>query len=251
MIQKKLGQVEWLEFELLSGIPELSHAVFLRHGGVSQGPFASLNLGDRVEDIPSCVKANRERVAQLLSLPHLVVASQCHGDTVIEVNQDLLFDLPPCDALVTEQPSIGLMVTHADCQAAILYDPRHHVVAVVHSGWRGSVQNIFGKTVTFLQGRFGSKPKELLACIGPSLGPEESEFIHFQDELPPSFWDFQIKPTFFDFWSISREQLLDCGLLPHHLEIAKISTFANSKDYYSYRRDKITGRHGTVVALKY
>jgi copper oxidase (laccase) domain-containing protein len=129
-------------------------------------------------------------------------------------------------------------------------------VANVHAGWRGQVKQIYRITLDKMACVFGTRPEEVLVCISPSLGPDHSEFIHYQEELPTDFLLFQTKPTYFDLWAISQYQLESCGVLPHHIEIAKIDTYAHPDDFFSYRREKatghtdpITGSHGTVVAL--
>ena len=109
--------------------------------------------------------------------------------------------------------------------------------------------NIYREAIQAMQQTFGSHPSELLVCISPSLGPEEAEFIHYQSELPEEFWSFQVRPTDFDFWSISEYQLQAEGILPHHIEVARLSTYANAKDFFSYRRDKTTGRHAACITL--
>ena len=141
------------------------------------------------------------------------------------------------------------MIKHADCQAAIFYDPVHHAVSCVHAGWRGNVQNIYAHAIAFMAGKFHSQPADILVCISPSLGPHFSEFKNYKTEFPESFWPFQIRPNYFNLWEISRTQLQECGILPHHIEIASICTYANEQDFFSYRRDKVTGRNATVVAL--
>ena len=121
---------------------------------------------------------------------------------------------------------------YADCQIALIYDPVNHAAANIHSGWRGSVANIFQEAILGMQQNYGSHPSNLLVCISPSLGPDEAEFIHYRKELPEPFWDYQVRPTYFDFWSITEAQLQAAGILPHHIEIARISTHANSKDFF-------------------
>ena len=141
------------------------------------------------------------------------------------------------------------MIKHADCQAAIFYDPVHKALANVHCGWRGNVKNIYRVAVQKMKFTFGTNPKDLLVGISPSLGPDHSEFIHYQTEWPEEFWRFQVRPNYLDLWAIARDQLEQCGLLPHHIEVAGICTFANPQDFFSHRRDKITGRHATVAML--
>ena len=85
--------------------------------------------------------------------------------------------------------------------------------------------------------------------ISPSLGPQSAEFTHYRHELPESFWAFQINPNYFNFWEISRWQLETEGILPHHIQIAEIDTRSTPEDYFSYRREKISGRHGSFIEL--
>lgn len=243
---KKKGDVQWLEFDLLTEIPGLVHGVLLRHGGVSSAPYHSLNAGGGSGDDPQKVDRNRKIIQDTFNLPSLISGYQKHG---INIACPLHGDLGDCDGLMTNQPGYGLMIKHADCQAAIFYDPVHRAVANVHAGWRGNVQNIYAETVKAMRAQMGSRPEDLLVCISPSLGPEASEFKNYKTELPEPFWSFQIKPTYFNLWEISRYQLLECGILPHHIEIASICTHANEKDFFSYRRDKVTGRNSTVVSI--
>ena len=246
MIRKKCGLIEWFEFDIFADIPTLQHGIFLRHGGISLCPFSSLNISYNVGDEEHSVASNLEKVSEITNVSTLVSSRQCHGKNIVEVQTH---QPPTCDGLTTSRTQLGLLITHADCQAAILYDPIHHAVANVHCGWRGNVQNIYHETVSFMKMCYGSNPQDLIVGISPSLGPEQSEFIHYQKELPRSFWEYQIKPYHFDLWEISRSQLIQSGILPHHIEIAQVCTYENSQDFFSYRRDKTTGRHGTVVSL--
>jgi len=255
MIRKEKKGIVWLEFNLLQPYSELTHGVFLRHGGVSLPPFGSLNLGENTGDKAEAVAENRQRVKSLLELPHLLGASQVHGHQIHEVSHENLNVKPECDALVTWQGGVGLLVQHADCQAAIFYDPETRVVANVHCGWRGHVHNIYAKTVAYFHSHFGTSPKDLLVCISPSLGPEAAEFVNFQEEIPEPFHRFQTRPTRFDLWAIAKWQLEVAGVDPKHIEIAKECThsppeYSLKQPFFSYRREKKTGRHGTVVGLK-
>jgi polyphenol oxidase len=246
--------LNWLTFDLLSACPRVRHAVFLRSGGVSEGPFKSLNTGWHVGDNPLHVEKNLLLIRNHLHhfIPewsHFVWGRACHATALAEVDQQSPHELINYDGLLTAQPSITLLMKHADCQVALFYDPVQHVAANIHAGWRGSVGNIYQKTIQHMQHLYGSDPANLLVCISPSLGPQEAEFIHYRTELPESFWCFQIQPNYFDFWSISENQLIQAGILSHHIEMARLSTYANPTDYFSYRRDKITGRHATCITL--
>lgn len=254
MQRHKNQDLEWLEFNILSDIPNLKHAIFLRHGGSSEGAYRSLNAGYYVGDNPLHVNQNIQKIKGVLKeggpgWNNLVRGKGAHGKSIAVVHDQSPEEIIDVDGLMTSTPGTSLMMTHADCQTAIFYDTKHHAIANIHSGWRGSVANIYGEAVESMRKIFGSTPSEILVCISPSLGPEEAEFIHYRTELPEEFWSFQARPTYFDFWSISESQLQAAGILPHHIEVARLSTYSNPLDFYSYRRDKVTGRHATCVTL--
>ena len=242
--KSKLG---WLEFDLLKGRP-LAHGVFARGGGTSVGPYKSLNVSDSVGDQPDCVKVNRERIRHTLNADHLIIPHQEHGVNIVRITKNNAHQTHHADAIFTTEKKIALGVTHADCQAAIFYDPEHHAIALVHAGWRGNVQNIYAKVVDALKHQLGTDPRHLIACISPSLGPDHAEFENYKKELPQDFWSFQVKPHYFDLWQVAKMQLSGCGISDKNIEIANLCTFCN-EDYYSYRRDKTTGRNATVAVL--
>jgi YfiH family protein len=249
MKRKKHQDIEWLEFELLSGIPNLTHGVFLRHGGVSGPPFHSLNFGYTSGDDRTAVFHNRNQILKLLDLAKLITGKQNHGKRVdlVDANYE---PKEFADGLITQEKNLGILMTHADCQAAIFYDPVHHAVANVHCGWRGNVQNIYRETILAMKEKVGTAPQDLIVCISPSLGPEASEFKNYKEEFPSTFWGYQFKPNYFDLWKIANDQLENEGVLSHHIEIAALCTFTHTEDFFSYRREKITGRNATVVGLK-
>lgn len=249
MIRKSANGIEWLEFELLANEPELVHGVFLRHGGVSEGAYASLNAGGRRGDEVSKVEENRRRVKQALDASTSVAIDQVHGNSV-KVVTEADGKMGEADALITKLTDVGLMIMHADCQVAVIYDPIHHCVANVHCGWRGNVKNIYQAAIQRMVDVFGSKPADLLVGISPSLGPNHSEFVNYRIEFPEEFWEFQVRPEYFDLWAITETQLKECGILPHHLEMARICTFSNPQDFFSYRRDRVTGNHATLAKLR-
>lgn len=243
-------KIQWLEFDLLKHYPHVQHAVVLRHGGVSQKNHATLNLGSATSDVPNAVKLNREEVRKTFQLKHLVFPQQTHGVEVARITAENALHPPQADALFTTEKNIGLAVTHADCQAAVFYDPKHEAVAVAHCGWRGNVQNYYAIVVEKLQQQIGTRPQDLIVCLSPSLGPDHSEFKNYKEEFPPELWDFQVKPFYFDLWAIAKKQLVGAGVPEKQIEITSICTYCAEKDYFSHRRDKETGRNATFVALK-
>jgi polyphenol oxidase len=240
-------------FPHLAGFPEVVHGVFTRQGGVSAGPYASLNLSFAVGDAPELVRENRRRVARTLGLADLVGADQVHGlqESVIHAGLPLPdLEIPEVDILITREPGLGLLIKQADCQAVLLYDPERRVAANVHCGWRGQVAGILGAAVARLQETFHCRPESLVAGIGPGLGPCCAEFRNFSREFPQSFWKYQVRPAYFDLWRLSRDQLAAAGLKPHHIDIAGVCTRCRAGAFYSYRRDGLSGRQGAVIALK-
>ena len=230
------------------------HAMFTCAGGASEAPFASLNLGHHVGDADERVRANRERVLAAVGLRRLVSVHQVHGDRILRVERRHLHTEPEgYDALISTLPDTGVMIQHADCQAILLEAPAAKIVAAIHCGWRGSVLDLIGKTILCLHNEYGVAPADLLAVIGPSLGPCCAEFIHYATELPAWMHAFQAQPRHFDFWAISRAQLLDAGLLPDRIDIAGLCTRCDPQ-FFSYRRaraeaDGVTGRNGSIVGL--
>lgn len=234
MLRKGTDGLVWLEFELMQNFPTVQHGVFL-----------NLDLSDRhhVKD--------QERVIDLFGCEEGVKLKQVHRDALVKIDTfSSKFQIyEGFDGVLTCKKGLGLLIRHADCQAAIFYDPIQQALANVHAGWRGSVQNIYQKTIQKMVQWFGSHPADLHVCIGPSLGPNFAEFKNYRQELPTHFWEFQVRPTYFDFWAISTQQLINAGVPPSQIEIAKICTYENASQYFSYRRQKKTPHHGTLVAL--
>jgi hypothetical protein len=231
------------------------YAMFDRHGGVSEEMYASLNVGHHVGDREEAVQENRRRVRESLDVPVLLSAKQIHDTGIYCLKEPLTVDreVEGFDALITDLPGAGLMIQQADCQAVLLFDPRKEVIAAVHCGWRGSVQGILARVITTMAENYGTAPADLQAVISPSLGPCCAEFVNYQRELPAEFQLFMVRDNYFDFWQLSRYQLMSMGLSEQRITTAEICTCC-SNDYFSYRRasrlhDGLTGRNCSVIAL--
>jgi len=232
-------KLEWLEFDLLHPFNHVSHGVFLRHLDLSI-----------VGQLPNEVHANRELVRKKVEANNLVFPHQVHGSHVERVTSKNIGRTPHADAIFTTEKNLALGVTHADCQAAIFYDPVHEAIAVVHAGWKGLANYIYARTFEAMQRDIGTQPQNHLVCISPSLAPDCAEFKNYKQELPQEFWSFQSKPNHFDLWAIAKKQLTSLGILEKNIEVAEVCTHCHPKEYFSYRREKDTARHGTIVALK-
>lgn len=255
MEKKTKKNLEWFEFDLLKNFSEITHGVFSRKGGVSNFPSGSLNVGGSVGDDPKNVLENRKRIKEALDFQKLVIGKQQHEDQVLEVDPYIREDwqsiLPDSsDGIFTKKSNVGLCVFHADCQAALMFDPKKRVIANIHCGWRGNKKNIYEKAVYILKNACGVDPKDLLVCISPSLGPSFSEFIHYKKEWPISFHKYKNEKNYFDLWQMSYDQLKKIGIKNDHIEIAKICSFEEEENFFSYRRDRNSGRNATVIGLK-
>ncbi|MFA4902227.1 MAG: polyphenol oxidase family protein [Desulfobaccales bacterium] len=247
------GEPKSYRSPVLAALPAVVHGFFTRQGGVSTGAYDSLNVSPAVGDLCDLVGENQRRMEQALGLKSLASAAQVHGNhaaVITSADQGQGEDIPEVDILVTTVPGLGLVIKQADCQAVMLYDPVNRVVANVHCGWRGHVHNILGETVALLQTTFGSQPRALYAAVGPSLGPCCAEFRNFRQEFPETLWGYQVRPTYFDLWQITVDQLTAAGLRPERLDLARLCTRCGAGEFFSYRRDKVTGRQGAVIALR-
>ncbi len=248
-----------LTFGNLSGIPGLVHGVFTRHGGVSLPPYDSLNVSWSNGDAPEAVRENLTRIKRAAGLERLVSSRQFHGDSInfidkesvkrLEVRPPVLI-APPGDALATNMSGLGLIIKVADCQSILLVDPKSRIIANIHSGWRGSIRNIAGKTVRHLEERFGLNPAGTLAAVSPSLGPCCGEFVNYRKEIPEEFRFFQVRPGYFDFWAITRDQLRAAGIGEGNIEFAAKCTVCGRDEFFSYRAEGPTGRMASVIGWK-
>jgi YfiH family protein len=249
MLREQENSLPILRFVALSGMAGVSHAVTTRHGGVSQGAYASFNLGLGCGDEPEAVAANLERLRQALGFQRLVYAQQVHGTGIISVEGQESGLVGEADGLATDQPGVGLLIKQADCQAVVLAAPAKGVVANLHIGWRGNVRNMARRGVEFLGQRYGVEPAEIWAGISPSLGSCCAEFVNHATELPEDFLAYRLWGDNFDLWQITVDQLTAAGVPLRQIEVSGMCSRCG-KQFFSYRREGVTGRFGTVVGLR-
>jgi len=249
-------EIPYLEFPRLASFTELLHAVYTRHGGMSQGSFHSLNVGLLTGDSQGNVRSNLEIIRTTLGARSLKSVRQVHGTNIAiirdirETSPTVSEDPVQADAMITDLPGVAMVVKQADCQAVILFDPAKKVISNVHCGWRGNRENLLRTVVNRMRTDFGCRPSDLRAGIGPSLGPCCAEFVTHEPLFPDSFMRFMVKKSYFDFWAISRWQLTESGVREENIETAAICTKCSTDLFYSYRAEKITGRFATAVMLK-
>lgn len=239
-----------------AGIP---HAFTTRQGGSSTGPFSSLNLGRGVNDDPETVAANRRALLAALGMPpqRHVEADQVHGSAVAVVTaEDAGRSIPGADGIATSETGLALAIHAADCVPILLADPTRRAVAALHAGWRGTAAGIAIEGVRVLTEHFKCNPQNLLAAIGPSIGP-----CHYEVDEPVmermrrwKWWSEVAAPNGRDHWRLDlraacRRQLIDAGVRSRRVEVLDLCTYDHPDLFYSYRRNKITGRMAAIIAL--
>lgn len=245
------------QFEHVGG-EELIHAVFTRLGGVSQGPFATLNVSHNVGDEPQAVIENHRRVYASLGLgtEQVVTARQVHGNRVAVVaGRDAGGVMPNTDGLVTAMPGLALLLRFADCQPILLYDPEHHALGLAHAGWRGVALGIARRLLEAMQQAFGTRPVALLAGLGPAIGPCCYTVGH---EVAASMgyalpdWKRAMQPEGENGWRLdltaANAQLLAAAGV-RQIEQAGICTACRNDEFFSHRADG--GRTGRFAVVAY
>jgi polyphenol oxidase len=162
--------LEPLAANVLSGQSRIAHGFFTRHGGVSQGGFASLNCGLGSQDDPAAVRENRARVTNFLGAAHLLTAHQVHSATAVVAGAAWTREeRPRADAIVTATPGLAVAVLSADCAPVLFADAQAGIVAAAHAGWRGALAGVVEATVSVMEG-LGSRRQEVRAAVGPCIG---------------------------------------------------------------------------------
>ncbi|MGE4265325.1 MAG: polyphenol oxidase family protein [Desulfovibrio sp.] len=237
------------------GLAGVSCLFTTRRGGQSLPPFDGANLSFDVGDEPAHVSANRRALAASAGLGAFCELKQVHGDALhlepvpapLEMFATTASSLEG-DALATSAPGVALCIKTADCQPVLLAHETGRFVAALHVGWRGNVINLPGSAVARLCARYGCAPGELFAVRGPSLGPEQAQFLRFAEEFGEDFMPFFDRRTeTVDLWRLTRSQLEAAGLEPAHIFGIDRCTRANPEDFFSYRAARETGRMMSLI----
>ncbi|MDA8358632.1 MAG: peptidoglycan editing factor PgeF [Actinomycetota bacterium] len=239
--------------------------VTTRHGGVSTGPYESLNLGLGVGDDPDAVVENRRRAARALgaSLGDLVVAQQVHGRRATVVGRGDCgrgatverAPLPSTDALITDERGPVLVIVVADCVPVLLVDPAVPVVAAVHAGWRGTAGRVVDAAIDAMAG-LGARPARMAAVIGPAVSKDAYEV---GDDVATSLRtgtgaDGAVRRVASGRWladlpGANRQLLVAAGLRPASISVVERTTGAGGA-FYSHRAQQPCGRFALLVRLR-
>ncbi|MBR9979513.1 MAG: laccase domain-containing protein [Desulfatitalea sp.] len=250
--------VRYLQFPSLVSVPGVWHGIFTRWAYNDDGSRAALNIGLNNGDPQGQVQASRHRMLDVAGGQTAIFARQVHGaDVAIWDRAPEVQSLRPTpsaalsgDALVTAVADSALVIQTADCQSVLMVDPQQRVVANVHAGWRGSIQNVVGRTVQTMVERYHCNPDGLICGVGPSLGPCCAEFVHYRQEIPEIYWSYRLPGDYFDFWRITQDQLVAAGVPRKQVAVSGMCTRCNPGLFFSHRGEGPgTGRFAAVIRL--
>ncbi len=249
-----------LSSRLLNHYKQVIYTFTTRHGGMSTTPYGSNNLAFHVGDDHEDVLQNHLLLAKQMHYNYrdLVHMRQVHSDKIIIVDPEIHnFENPPeCDALITNQPNIPLMVMVADCTPVLFFDPIKKVIAVAHAGRAGAIKGIVPKTITKMCNDFGSKVENIKVVLGPSISAccyEVGEKI--ANEVTADGYGFAVVAKkgshYLEVNTIIHHQLQQSGIKKEHVEDLDICNACENQTYFSYRADnQKTGRIAGVIMLK-
>ncbi len=242
--------------------PGLTHAIFTRHGGVSHPPFASLNFGASVGDDPLAVSQNFDRACRALGLTpaETVTCYLKHSADVITVTrQNRQPVMGWADGLVTAEPGIFLTMRFGDCTPLLFFDPVRRAVGLAHAGWRGTMKQAAAATVRAMVQTLHCRPADIIAVIGPSIGPCCYEVGPDVMEAAQTSLDStdglfirrngRHDRAYFDMWEANRRQLIAAGVKT--IIQSGLCTACRTDLFFSHRAEKgRTGRFGVIIGLR-
>lgn len=240
---------------------QAKHAIFTRHGGLSPEPWHSLNVGGTVGDDLTRVRANRNMSLKALGcVPESVFdVWQVHGADVVcaTAPRPDTESVRQADIILTDKPELTLYMRFADCVPILFHDPRKGVVGVAHAGWVGTLRDVATAAINAMTKQYGSNPADVIAGIGPSIGPDHYEVgsdvilqvtQKFGDDSEQLLKSHNGK-IHFDLWKTNRILLERAGV--EKIEVAEICTACNTNDWFSHRAEKgRTGRFGALITLQ-
>lgn len=250
---KEAYGVPYLSSPLLEETGLVAHGFSTRMGGVSQGKFAAMNFTFTRGDNPEHVTENYKRMAKALGVDpeRMVLSWQTHTTNVRKVTKEdegkgiyKERDYQDVDGLITDVPGITLVTFYADCVPLYFLDPVHKAIGLSHSGWRGTVNRMGKVTAEAMAREYGSRPEDLIACIGPSICQDcyevgEDVAGEFKKAFPKEYEELLLDKNNgkyqLDLWKANEIVLTDAGILKEHLQVTDICTHCNSDYLFSHR----------------
>lgn len=263
---RQYKQIPYLTFPLLEQVEMIRHLFSTRMGGVSEGIYATMNLSYTRGDCKEAVDENFRRLAEAMETTpeRFVCAKQTHTTNIRLVTEEdcgkgVVYptDYDDIDGLITDKPGIVLCTSYADCVPLYFVDTKNKAIGLAHSGWRGTVNRMGEKMLDAMNRSFGTKQKDVLAAIGPSIckdcyevGGDTAEIFKMNF---PKEWEYFLTEGKkegkyqLDLWEANKRILLKAGITREHLAVTDICTCCNSEYLFSHRASH--GKRGNLVAL--
>ncbi|AEX85812.1 uncharacterized protein, YfiH family [Marinitoga piezophila KA3] len=214
------------------------------------------NLNKRLLDSDIQIKNNYSTLCRIFNIPpeNLVFSDQVHDNKIkiITQNSDSIKEI---DGLITNEKNIFLVTYYADCTPIYFYDYKKEIIALAHSGWKGTLKRIAQKTINTMVTNFNSNPSDILVGIGPSIGPESFEVKDdvkslFEKEF--NYNDIIIRKSgkiYIDIWKTIKYQLIESGIPENNIESSNLDTYKRADLFFSYRKEKTSGRMAAIMGL--
>ncbi|MCQ2558188.1 MAG: peptidoglycan editing factor PgeF [Oscillospiraceae bacterium] len=261
-IEKRSGELLYMNSNIISA----RHIFTTRHGGVSTGALASLNLGSNRGDTPENVRENYRRLCAFLGseIDDCVVTRQVHGNEVrivTEADKHQVLTRVPYDAdgIVTNRPGLPIICFTADCVPVLLYDEVNRVAGAIHCGWRSSVSDILGNAIAQMK-KLGAEEAHICAALGPAIGSccfetdddvPDAVTAYLNGETEGLFVRRSDGKTMVDLRGANRVRLLQLGLKEEHIDISPECTFCCHDKYWSHRYTKgVRGTQASAIVIE-
>lgn len=257
----RCGALEYLTADNIA----VPHGFSTRLGGVSRGHLASLNLGMKRGDDPENVAQNYRILTDAIgcSPDNLVLTHQTHSDIILPATRtDTIKYLgdrcwPECDARITNEPGLALVVFTADCTPVLLHDPVTGAVGAIHAGWRGTAQNIVGKAVRAMADTYGCQPENICAAIGPNIAQccfeTDADVPQAMLETYGNAVESHIRPASSKYYvnlkEINALALRQAGVT--NIRISRLCTCCESDRFWSHRaHGSARGSQAAIIVCK-
>ncbi|MBQ4610528.1 MAG: peptidoglycan editing factor PgeF [Clostridia bacterium] len=244
----------------------VSHGFSTREGGITTDPpYASLNLSWNRCGSEEEVIANFRIFAEGAGVDYddMAVVNHEHGNTVLRLEREhrgrgfSLEPLPFCDGIITNDPAVALVTSHADCGAYFFYDPVHRAAGMAHAGWKGTILRIGARMAERMAEEYGTDPADIIAAAGPCIC---KDCFEVDEDLGKRFasefaQEGIMRPggpgkAYVDLELAAAVQFIEAGIRPENITLMNACTYENEKMFFSHRRDKgVTGSMAAFIKL--
>lgn len=264
VLMHTIGNLQYVTFSTFDRTGLVHHCFSTRHGGISEGMFTSLNLGFQRGDKEENVRENYRLISEAIGVDDrdLVFSDQVHETSIYRVEASdrgkgisRESDIKGIDGLITNVPKVPLVTLYADCVSLFFLDPVQKAIGLSHGGWRGTVGKIGAKTVEEMQKAYGSNPEDILAGIGPSIGPccfevdkpVADQFQNYLSNIEDCIEQKANGKYHIDLWTVNQKVLIEAGIKDQNITKAHICTQCHKDTFFSHRGHR--GKRGNLAAI--